>query len=125
MAKQKIVLFDIDYTIFDTDLFKKSKLQRYKVYDEVHDILARLQKVALLGILSEGNTEFQHTKLRETTVDHYFEKKHIHVVPLKNEALAAILHKYRDKAVFLVDDKLECLYLAKQYQPAVFTIWVK
>ena len=43
MDKPKIVLFDIDYTLFNTDVFKETQ-QKHSVYDEVHDILKNFQK---------------------------------------------------------------------------------
>lgn len=125
MSKQKIVLFDIDYTLFDTDYFKKTNLQTHRIYDEVEDVLHELSQIALLGIFSEGELVFQQTKLEKTGIVKYFVEEYIHIVGAKNEVLAEVLHKYKDATVFLVDDKLEVLKNASDVLPSLVTIWVK
>lgn len=123
--KKKIVLFDIDYTLFDTDFFKKTNLRKHLVYDEVDDVLSRLSKIAKLGIFSEGDLNLQKTKLLRTDIHKYFSKEHIHIVPKKDETIEGILQKYKNTTVFLVDDKLTILHQAKTIRPSLFTIWVK
>lgn len=128
MQQEKIVLFDIDYTIFDTDLFKKTLLQEYAVYSEVHPTLSRLHEIAELGIFSEGDLLLQKKKLKKTAVDGYFRKEHIHIVPYnnKNESMKHILARYRGKGkLYFVDDKLTSLFLAKQFMPEIVAIWIK
>ena len=80
MNKKPIVLFDIDYTLFDTDHFKKSALTKHKIYEEVRDVLEKLSKIAMLGIFSEGNLEFQRKKLNQTGIEGYFKKDNTHIV---------------------------------------------
>jgi len=63
MNKKPAILFDIDYTLFDTDFFKESKLLKHKIYDEVIGVLESLAEATTLGIFSKGETEFQKTKL--------------------------------------------------------------
>lgn len=123
--KSKIVLFDIDYTMFDTDLFKKTQLQEYVVYKEVRKVLSELEKIAQLGIFSEGKKGLQKMKLLRTDIKKYFKKKHIYVSSKKEEQLQSILSKYKNEETFLVDDKLTVLYQAKKLMPFIFTIWVK
>ena len=125
MHKNKIVLFDIDYTLFDTDVFKKSGLSQHEIYEEVIKVLESLKKVALLGIFSEGENELQKQKLKETNIEKYFEKDHTHIVLKKIDEFERVLNSYTDKQVFFVDDKLDILYDAKKLFPEVFTIWVK
>jgi FMN phosphatase YigB (HAD superfamily) len=127
MNKQKkIVLFDIDYTIFDTDIFKESDRTTYSLYKEVLDTFSQLKEVADFGIFSEGDIAFQQRKLRETNIENYFLSEHIHIFEKKNDMLKKILERYDDKGkLFFVDDKLSVLHLAKQYEPSVFTIWVE
>lgn len=125
MKKQKIVLFDIDYTLFDTDSFKKTNLQKHSVYDEVYDVLNQVSKKARLGIFSEGELEFQKEKLTKTKIKQYFKQKHTHIVEEKDTKLAEILLRYKDNRLFLVDDKLTILYKAKKLMPSIFTIWIK
>lgn len=122
---KKIVLFDIDYTLFDTALFKESRLLKHKIYKEVIDVLNSLSQIAILGIFSEGDTDFQKKKLKETNIDKYFAKDHTHIVLKKIDDLKTILKKYEDRKIFFVDDKLDILFDAKKLSPEVFTIWVK
>lgn len=122
---QPVVLFDIDYTLFDTALFKESKLLTHKIYKEVIEVLDSLNKIATLGIFSEGNIDFQRRKLKETNIDKYFEKNHTHIVLKKIDDLKRILKSYEDRQIFFVDDKLTILVDAKKSFPEVFTIWVK
>lgn len=123
--KKKIVLFDIDYTLFDTDFFKKSQLQKHSVYEEVYHVLHELSKIAKLGIFSEGRFEFQKAKLIKTNIQKYFNKKHIYILEEKETPLKGILFKYRNEILFLVDDKLPILHKAKNIMPSLFTVWVK
>jgi phosphoglycolate phosphatase-like HAD superfamily hydrolase len=126
MKNKKIVLFDIDYTILDTDALKKSNLQIFALYNEVLDTFEKLKEVADFGIFSEGNIAFQKRKLKETNIENYFLSEHIHIFEKKNDMIKKILDRYESKGeLFFVDDKLSVLHLAKQYEPSVFTIWVK
>lgn len=122
---KKIVLFDIDYTLFDTAFFKGSGLSEYKIYEEVMQILGSLGKVATLGIFSKGETEFQRTKLKKTEIMKFFKENNIHIFGDKDANLINVLEIYKDSMLFLVDDKLGVLYSAKKHMPEVFTVWVK
>lgn len=123
---KKIVLFDIDYTILDTDILKKSNLANFQLYNEVLDTFSQLKEVADFGIFSEGDIVFQQKKMRETNIENYFRKEHIHIFAQKNEMIKQILELYKKKGnLYFVDDKLSVLHLAKKYEPSVFTIWVK
>jgi phosphoglycolate phosphatase-like HAD superfamily hydrolase len=120
-----IILFDIDYTLFDTALFKQSNLTQYSLYPEVPDILSNLSNQATLGILSEGEKETQQNKLIKTKIYHFFNKDHIHITSAKQELIQTISEKYKDKSLIIIDDKLTILPLAKKYIPHAFTIWIK
>jgi len=122
---KKMVLFDIDYTLFDTDVFKKTKLRKHALYREVYAVLQELSRVATLGVFSEGNIALQRMKLRKTEIHRYFPKEYTHIVEVKDHNLREILSKYKDKKLFLVDDKLPILRMAKKVLPSIFTIWVK
>lgn len=121
----KIVLFDIDYTLFNTDIFRESQFKKHFVYEEVCDVLSKLSKIATLGIFSEGETEFQINKIKKTRIKKYFSKNHIYIVGEKEIHLQEILIKYKDNRFFLVDDKLSILHKAKETFPYIFTIWIK
>ncbi|MBI2430686.1 MAG: hypothetical protein HYV39_01575 [Candidatus Levybacteria bacterium] len=123
--KQKVILFDIDYTLFDTEKFKGTNLQTFSLYEEAVDVLAKLKENAYLGIFSEGNHNLQKTKLLKTKIHNSFAKRYIHIVANKEEKVEEILKKYKKYLVFLVDDKLTVLYQAKQLFPSLVTIWVK
>lgn len=123
--ERKVVLFDIDYTLFDTKAFKDSQLKTFSVYEEVVDVLGEIGAYAELGIFSEGEKDFQKAKLLETTIESHFPSEHVHIVTKKNESIAYVLDRYEKDVLFLVDDKLEVLFLAKKHNPKIYTIWIK
>lgn len=125
MNKKPIVLFDIDYTLFDTEHFKKSFLTKHRAYEEVRDVLEKLNKIAVLGIFSEGDLEFQRTKLKKTAINYYFDEDNTHIVLSKLSELKRILKQYEDRITFFVDDKLSILHDAKKMLPGVVAVWVK
>jgi hypothetical protein len=120
-----VVLFDIDYTLFDTRKFKDSQLQDFDIYDETMKILTQLKRVASLGIFSKGEAGFQKAKLEKTGMLKFFEENNIHIFDNKDANLISVLEKYKDSKLFLVDDKLEILCSAKRHMPQVITVWVK
>lgn len=122
---QKIVLLDIDYTLFDTDSFKQSNLRKHKLFDEVEKALKELSKIAKLGIFSEGNTLLQTSKLNKTGIMGYLTRDYIHVVERKEDHLGEIFTKYKKVKIFLVDDKLSVLCEASKVYSPLFTIWLK
>ncbi len=124
-ASKKLVLFDIDYTLFDTDIFKESQLTTYQIYEEVLDVLMNVGKTARLGIFSEGELDFQKTKLLKTDILRHFMEENIHIVASKDETIKEILTQYKDETVVLIDDKLPVLHAAHQIMPSMYTIWVK
>jgi len=70
--KDIIVLFDIDYTLFNTDTFKDSGLTLYTLYPQVKKVLELLNTKYTLGILSEGDVGLQNRKLKETGIYQLF-----------------------------------------------------
>lgn len=119
-----VVLFDIDYTLFDTQIFKKSGLTEFKLYEETMATLETLGATVKLGIFSEGDLDFQKTKLVETMIEEKFEKDYIHIVKSKNDTLDEVLTKYKNKKLVLIDDKIEVLEKAKKFSDNVLTVWV-
>jgi len=125
MKNKPVVLFDIDYTIFDTQKFKESRLQDFNTYKEVEELLMKLNDIATLGIFSKGGNEFQRTKLENTGMIKFFEENCIHIFDDKDAKLIDVLGKYKNSKLFLVDDKLGILYSAKKLMPELTAIWVK
>lgn len=123
--KNKLVLFDIDYTLFDTANFKDSSLSDYQLYDEIEHLLINLSSTIDLGIFSKGEKEFQKLKLQKTGIEKYFNPENIHIFENKDENLQAVIKKYSDRKIYLVDDKLEVHYNAKKHNSTIVTIWVK
>lgn len=123
--KKPIVLFDIDYTLFDTGRFKDSQLQDYNIYDEVMGVLMQLSGLANLGIFSKGENEFQKIKLKKTGMMKFFKQNDVHIFGDKDANLIGVLGKYKNSKLFLVDDKLGVLYSAKKHMPQAIAVWVK
>ena len=119
---QKFVLFDIDYTLFDTKGFMDTGLTSYRIYDEVLEVLDKLSRIAGLGIISKGDSTFQESKLKKTGILKFFQKDHIHVAEDKGEILQETLDKYSNKRLFLVDDKIDLLKTAKKCRAISNTI---
>lgn len=125
MNRKPIILFDIDYTLFDTAYFKNSGLKKHKIYEEVEDVLKELKRIAILGIFSEGDLKLQRKKLEKTGIEYYFKEDNTHIVLNKLIDLRYVLEKYKNRKVFFVDDKLNILCDAKKIFPEVVVIWVK
>ncbi|MCL5435245.1 MAG: hypothetical protein M1405_02545 [Patescibacteria group bacterium] len=125
IKKNTIVLFDIDYTLFDTKAFMDSGLKKYALYDETTPTIKELWRNVDLGIFSKGETEFQNNKLNKTGLKKYFKRNNVHIFEDKNANLKDVLSKYVNFKIFLVDDKLPVLYESKLSMPSIVTIWIK
>lgn len=125
IGQKKIVLFDIDYTLFDTGLFKESSLTDFRLYEEILEVLEEIAPVATIGIFSEGEKDFQLTKLIQTNIRDYFNDEHVHIFTKKLAALADVLLKYKGDRVYFIDDKPDVLQGIKDSDPTIYTIWVK
>lgn len=121
----RLILFDIDYTLFDTDHFKSSGLTEFRLYDEVIPVLETLSQRYDLGIFSEGEKEFQMAKLLKTMIDKHFKAEHKHIVVKKVDFFDSIFPAYSHKKVSLVDDKLSILKEVSDKYPSIQTIWIK
>jgi len=122
---KKFVLFDIDFTLFDTRAFKDSKLTKYSIYKEVISVLENLSEFTELGIISKGESEFQKNKLEKTGMTKFFKEENVYIFEDKEANLTKIIDKYKNYKIFLVDDRLETLHSAKKHLEQVFTIWIK
>lgn len=121
-----IVLFDIDYTLFNTDRFKKSGLKDYSLYPGNLEALEDLAELADLGIFSqEVPPVSQIRKLEETGIRRYFPNQRIHLYADKLAETRRVLEKYRDRRkIVIVDDKLSVLDQVKKTNPRVVTVWI-
>lgn len=123
---KKIILLDIDDTLFNTKRFKDSELTHYVLYKEVPDALEKLAEHAILGILSQGETDFQLKKLHNTDIFDYFAPENIHIFTQKHLSYGLVLPLYVEmEAVFFVDDRLEQLAEAKKKTASITTVWMK
>jgi FMN phosphatase YigB (HAD superfamily) len=121
----KVVLFDIDYTLFDTAYYKESELTSFQIYEEVVAVLTEVSKSAIIGIFSEGELDHQLSKLLNTDIKKHFHDEHIHIFTKKLESLAEVLPKYSGKRLFFIDDRLDVLQAVKNSDPEIITIWIK
>jgi FMN phosphatase YigB (HAD superfamily) len=125
LDKKKIVLFDIDYTLFDTKAFKDSRLSNYVLYPETIPVLESIFGKIDLGIFSTGEKEFQQEKLRRTDLQKFFKPGNSHIFKNKHSGIAQVLKQYGEWQIYLVDDKLDVLKKAKAEASFVTTIWVE
>ena len=127
MNTKKIVLFDIDNTLFNTLRFKQTDLNIFSLYEDAVETLTQLKEHAELGVFSEGDLAFQKKKLHKTNIENYFLQEHTHIFPEKIHAIETLVRKYRTERykVFLIDDKLSILPVIKKEFPSLFTIWIK
>lgn len=121
----KLVLFDIDYTLFDTASFKESNLTKFSLYDEIGLLLEKLSKTATLAIFSKGETDFQINKLKKTGIDKYFTKDFIDIVEDKTYEFERVIDKYKNYEIYLIDDRISNLEIAKRHRSDIKTIWVE
>lgn len=105
-------------------IFKES-LFRDNLYKEAKEILNILSKKKLLriGIFSRGYKNFQIKKIKE--VENLLHKEHTHIFIFKDKKLPSIIEKYKKHKLYIVDDILKILYIAKSLNKNVYTVWIK
>jgi len=123
--KKGLVFFDIDYVLFNTRHFKKSKLKDYENYQETLSALKNLSEFITLGIFSKGKYDWQTAKLKNTGIANFFDKQNVHIFSNKNTNIKKVLDNYKDSKIFLIDDKLRVLYLVRKKSDSVFGVWLK
>lgn len=123
---QKIIIFDLDHTLFDTEEYKKTSLKTFKLFNDAKSCLDDVSKFAKLLIFSEGNIALQKQKIKETNLNKYFNQEDIYFFDSfkKMENFSRILEKYPDSIFYYVENKQNYLRDAKQLNPEVFTIWI-
>ncbi len=127
MKKDTIVLFDIDDVLFDTQHFIETNLEEFRLYEDAEAVLKKIAPFAEIGILSQGEYDFQLKKLIQTGIRHEIVSEHMHIVPAKDQTMVKVLEKYRinSKRVFFIDDRLNGLYHTKMILPQITTILLK
>lgn len=95
------------------------------LFEETEEVLDTLSKNKSLkiGIFSGGNINFQKSKIKE--IENCFHKEHIYVFTLKIKELIPVIERYKDDKLYIVDDQLEILHLAKKSDKSIIAIWVK
>lgn len=122
---KKIVLFDLDHTLFNTPLFKQSQLTDFQQYEEAFEVIDSLKDTAVIGVYSEGDLVLQTKKLTETKLLEHFPKENLFIFDKKLEHIEEIFKKDADKDFFLIDDRALVLSKVKTYNPDVHTIWIR
>jgi FMN phosphatase YigB (HAD superfamily) len=85
---------------------KNEKIYHSVVYNEVEELLTKLKMRHTLGIYSEGNYNFQITKLRNSDLLGYFSKDYIYI--FNNKLDKESVSKLPRQAV-IVDDKKDVI----------------
>lgn len=105
------------------DAMYNEELLSPHLYDETHELIAEFEHMGELGIFSQGMQRFQKLKVKK--IANYFKNHHTHIVTSKIAHLPVLLEKYKDHAIYFLDDALPILHAAKKADPTMFTIWVK
>lgn len=118
--------FDIKSTpaILEKEIFKEN-IFLGNLYNEAKKVVQILSKNKLLriGIFSGGNKDFQMRKIKE--IKNLFHKEHMHIFTFKEKELFRVLLKYKKYRLYLVDDRLDILSLAKNLEENIIAIWIR
>ncbi len=113
----KLAVQEILDVIFDEETF------RNYLYDDTISVLTEIKKMAKIGILSTGESNFQRGKIKP--ISHLLEEEFIFIAHDKKELLEDVTKLARVYTTFLVDDLLTILEQAKQHEQLVYTIHIK
>lgn len=103
--------------IFDPKNFRDN------LHKEVLNSLKKLVMIGEVGILSQGDKEFQNAKI--VHFKHLLNRDRVHIVTDKKSDMLGIFKNLENYKVYFVDDMLSMLRLAKKIDPSVVTIWMK
>lgn len=189
MKQKKIILFDIDHTLFDTEKFRQFAFEKIAIklkqnydkkfisltkeaegiaiqalgyfdpeffmttlleliqsnrnldyiksnfwenenfekaiYSEVVSALGKIKSIdnVSIGILSTGETKLQRKKVE--ILKESLSEEHVHIFVNKLMQLHNVLNKYKKHEVFVVDNLLAVLELAKKINSDVRTVFIK
>lgn len=120
----KVLFFDIDDVLFDTDNFIKSNLVDYKAFNDAKEVIKKIKKIKI-AILSKGEREFQKQKLIKTGLSKYFNEEETYIVNEKGRELKQIFDKYKHFEKYILDDRIDNLEKIKKNDKTVRTILIK
>lgn len=103
--------------IFDTEFSKGF------MHSDVLSVLKTLCDTVDLAILSQGEKEFQRSKL--DSISYFFPKNDIHFEKDKKLEMKRIFGSYSAGVIYYVDDMLPMLAHAKKSDTRVVTVWMK
>ncbi|OGH24823.1 MAG: hypothetical protein A3B47_00105 [Candidatus Levybacteria bacterium RIFCSPLOWO2_01_FULL_39_24] len=93
------------------------------LYEETLETISEVSRIAVIGIFSKGHKQFQVNKVRK--FKHLLHVDHVYMGVDKYKTLPKIIDKYKQTKLYLIDDLLDILYLAKKLKNDIVTIWVK
>lgn len=172
---KKLILLDLDNTLFDTPSYRKSvftKIGNVSLCQEIYDEMMRksgyffpedfakiiskklgeekkevmsiifdpknfrdnLHKEVLtslkmlielggVGVLSQGDKNFQSAKIIH--FKHLLNSDHVYILKDKKSNMLGIFKNLKKYKVYFVDDMLHMLETAKKINPQITTIWMK
>ncbi len=102
------------------ELYSNRELYQQCLYPEVIEVLTQLQQQKrVLGIYSEGFTEFQLKKLDCTDITVFFSPSHMHIARRKLDA--AVVSQLKPGSI-VIDDNLE--YIEGLQNTPVHPVWI-
>ncbi|MCL4354862.1 hypothetical protein M1349_05375 [Patescibacteria group bacterium] len=120
-----IIFFDIDDVLFKTDLFIESGFKKYEPYEDVKEVIKKIEKKSEIGILSQGDYNLQISKISNTDLFKLFKKENIFIVEEKNEIIRNIFKNFKDKVIYVIDDRTDNLSKIKKAYSKSKTILIK
>jgi len=103
--------------IFDQKNFKDN------LHKEVLTSLKILIELGEVGILSQGDKEFQHAKISH--FKHLLSSNHINILKNKKSDMVDVFENIQTYKIYFVDDMIDMLETAKKINPQITTIWMK
>lgn len=111
----KIKLGSINRLFWNLDLFKKN------VYKDT-SLIKDLSRVAVIGIFSKGDYDFQKQKI--SFINDSFDNEDVYIFSNKIEEIKEVLQNYQDYQIYMIDDQAEVLDKAKKLFPNIFAILI-
>ncbi len=103
--------------IFDPKNFREN------LHKEVLSSLKKFTVVGEVGILSQGDKEFQSAKIIH--FKHLLNSDHVYIFTDKKSNMIGIFKNLKKYKVYFVDDMLSMLQAAKRIDSSIVTIWMK